>query len=283
MTNTHNSQNRTRAASLPVSVLFITTLISTVLFTQSLHAAEEKIDHALSEFSAVYAVQKFGIKVAEANYKLRHTDTGYKFTQFTELYGLASMFADDTVSVTSIVDMVDSDLLLKKHIYIQTGREKNRDEDIKLQWDTAGGKLNGKVTGIVRSKPINHDVDKPVWDVLSFQIPLMIEANAGQKIYPYTALLKGEIDDYKFELISTETVNIEDKKYETLHLVRNDPVKNRQLRIWLLPELNNIPLIVENYRDDKLHSRVQLEKVSFGQDKKFIHVTTAESPDDDDI
>ena len=119
-----------------------------------------------------------------------------------------------------------------------------------------------------------------MWDVLSFQIPLMIEANAGQKIYPYTALLKGEIDDYKFELISTETVNIQEKEYETLYLVRNDPVKNRQLRIWLLPELNNIPLIVENYRDDKLHSRVQLEKVSFGQDKKFIHVTTA---DDDDI
>jgi hypothetical protein len=254
-----------------------------VLFSLSLHAAEEKINHALSDFSAVYAVQKFGIKVAEANYKLSHTDTGYKFTQFTELYGLARMFADDTVSITSIVDMVDSNLLLKKHIYIQTGREKNRDEDITLRWDTADGKLKGKVTGIVRSKPIDHEVNRPVWDVLSFQIPLMIDANAGQKIYPYTALLKGEIDDYKFELTSTETVNIEDKEYETLHLVRNDPVKNRQLLIWLLPELNNIPLIVENYRDDKLHSRVQLERVRFGQDKKFVQVTTEGNQDDDDI
>ncbi len=280
MTIRQNSQDRSRAASLPLTVLFITTLISTVLFSQSLHAAKEPIDHALSEFSAIYAVQKFGIKAAEAQYKLSHTDTGYKFTQYTELYGLARMLGDDTVSVTSIVDMIDNNLLLKKHVYIQTGREKNRDEDIEIQWNTADGNLNGKVTGIVRSKPINHEVDRPVWDVLSFQIPLMIEANAGQKIYPYTALLKGEIDDYKFELISTETVNIQEKEYETLYLVRNDPVKNRQLRIWLLPELNNIPLIVENYRDDKLHSRVQLEKVSFGQDKKFIHVTTA---DDDDI
>ena len=283
MTITHHSPDRSWAADLAATLLFITTLFSTVLFSQSLHAAEEKIDHALSEFNARYAVQKFGIKAAEAHYKLNHTDTGYKFTQYTELYGLARMFADDTVSITSIVDMVDSNLLLKKHVYIQTGREKNRDEDITVQWDTAGGKLNGKVTGIVRSKPINHDVDRPVWDVLSFQIPLMIEANAGQKTYPYTALLKGEIDDYKFELISTEAVSIEDKKYQTLHLVRNDPVKNRQLRIWLLPELNNIPLIVENYRDDKLHSRVQLEKVRFGQDRKYIQVTTEDDQDDDDI
>jgi len=283
MTITQNSQNRPWVANLPLAVLFITTLISTVLFSQSLHATEEKINHALSEFSALYAVQKFGIKAAEAHYKLNHTDTGYKFTQFTELYGLARMFADDTVSITSIVDMMDNNLLLKKHIYIQTGREKNRDEDITVRWDTANGKLNGKVTGIVRSKPIDHEVNKPVWDVLSFQIPLMIEANAEQKIYPYTALLKGEIDDYKFELISTETVDIEGKKYKTLHLVRNDPVKNRQLRIWLLPELNNIPLIVENYREDKLHSRVQLEKVRFGQDGKLIHVTTEDDQDDDDI
>ena len=274
MSITHDSQNRSLAASLPLSVLFIITLIATLLFSQSLHAAEHKVDHALSEFSAIYAVQKFGIKAAEARYELNHTDTGYRFTQYTELYGLARMFADDTVSVTSIVDMVDSHLLLKEHIYIQTGREKNRDEVIKLQWHTDDGKLNGKVTGIVRSKPIDHEVDKPVWDVLSFQIPLMIEANAGQKIYPYTALLKGEIDDYKFMLISTEVVSIGDKKFETLHLVRKDPVKNRELHIWLLPDMNNIPLIVENYRDDKLHSRVQLEKVRFGQNKKYIQVTT---------
>jgi len=193
------------------------------------------------------------------------------------------MFADDTVSITSIVDKIDNKLLLKKHIYIQTGREKNRDEDITVQWDTSDGKLNGKVTGIVRSKPIDHDINKPVWDVLSFQIPLMIEANAGQKIYPYTALLKGEIDDYKFELISTETVEIEDKKYQTLHLVRNDPVKNRQLRIWLLPELNNVPLIVENYRENKLHSRAQLERVRFGQEGKYILVTTEDDQEDDDL
>ena len=283
MNITHDLQNRSLAARLPLTALFIMTLIGTLLFSQSLAADEQKMDHALAEFSAIYAVQKFGIKAAEARYELNHTDTGYRFTQYTELYGLARMFADDTVSVTSIVDMVDSHLLLKEHIYIQTGREKNRDEDIKLQWHTDDGKLNGKVTGIVRSKPIDHEVDKPVWDVLSFQIPLMIEANAGQKIYPYTALLKGEIDDYKFMLISTEVVSIGDKKFETLHLVRKDPVKNRELHIWLLPEMNNIPLIVENYRDDKLHSRVQLEKVRFGQNKKYIQVTTEDAQDNDDL
>ena len=282
MTITHNSHNGSQAARLVTKLLFTTMLFSTALFSQSLHAAEN-INHALSEITARYAIQKFGIKVAETHYDLRHTDTGYEFTQSTGLYGLAKMFADDTVSITSIVDKIDNKLLLKKHIYIQTGREKNRDEDITVQWDTSGGKLNGKVTGIVRSKPIDHDIDKPVWDVLSFQIPLMIEANAGQKIYPYMALLKGEIDDYKFELISTETVEIEDKKYQTLHLVRNDPVKNRQLRIWLLPELNNVPLIVENYREDKLHSRAQLERVRFGQEGKYILVTTEDDQEDDDL
>jgi hypothetical protein len=46
-------------------------------------------------------------------------------------------------------------------------------------------------------------------------------------------------------------------------VVRSDPLKDRKLHIWLIPELNNIPFIVENYRDGKLHSSMQLESVKF--------------------
>ena len=234
----------------------------------------------LPEFTARYAIQKFGIKLAEATYQLSHTDKGYKFTQNTELHGMASMFASDTVSATSYVDEIGDNLLLRKHIYIQTGREKNRDEEIDILWNTYKNTLKGKVTGVVRSKEIALSADSEIWDMLSFQIPLMIEFDENIKEYPYRALLKGELDDYKFVMGSSKTISFAGKDYKIIQLIRTDPIKDRQLHLWLAPELNNLPVIIENYRDGKEHSRGELESVSFNNEAAL---TASNSDNDDDF
>ena len=252
---------------LKLIVLFVTTLFSYNLFA----------GHALPEFNARYAIEKYGIKLAEAHYQLDYTDKGYKFTQDTKLFGLASMLGSDTVSAVSYVDETGDNLLLTKHIYIQTGREKNRDEDINILWNTHKNTLRGKITGIARSKEIDLRTKAEIWDALSFQIPLMIEANESIKEYPYRAILKGEIDSYTFILTSSKKIIFADKEYKILQLVRTAPDKDRQLHIWLIPALNNIPVIIENYRDGKLHSRGQLESVSFNNETPY---TDTDSDDD---
>lgn len=250
-------------------------ILFAVAFTHNVFA-----QHALPEFTARYAIQKFGIKLAEAKYQLSYTDKGYKFTQNTELHGMASMFASDTVSATSYVDEIGDNLLLRKHIYIQTGREKNRDEDIDILWNTYKNTLQGKITGIVRSESIELRTDREVWDMLSFQIPLMIEFDENVKEYPYRALLKGEIDDYKFVQGSSKTINFAGKDYKIIQLIRTDPKKDRQLHLWLAPALNNLPVIIENYRDGKEHSRGELESVSFNKQSALTASNTDNSDDD---
>ncbi len=259
--------SQTNFQMLKLVVMFVSTLFSTNLIA----------GHALPEFDAHYAVQKYGMKLAEAHYQLAYTDKGYKFSQDTELFGIASMLGSDTVSIVSYVDETGDNLLLSKHTYIQTGREKNRDEDINILWNTHKNTLRGKITGIVRSKEIDLRTDSEVWDVLSFQIPLMIEANEKIKEYPYRAMLKGEIDDYTFVLTSSKKILFAGKEYKIIQLVRTDPNKDRQLHLWLIPALNNIPVIVENYRDGKIHSRMQLESVSFNNKKPY---TDTDSDDD---
>ena len=243
-----------------------------IVFSQNVFA-----DNALPEFTAKYAIQKFGIKLAEAEYQLRYTDTGYKFTQKTKLYGVASMFRDDSVNAVSFVDNINGQLLLKKHSFKQTGKEKNRDEDFAIQWHTDNEKLSGKISGMVRSQPIQHNINTPVWEVLSFQLPLMIDAKTSKKDYPYNALLKGEIATYNFELTNNKTIVFADKDYQTLHLVRKDQQKDRQLHLWLAPAMHNLPIVIENYRDGKEHSRMQLESVQFNNDKT---ITTIENDDE---
>lgn len=252
------------------TLALICMLFSQVSISQNLPDKAPLSNHALPEFQAKYAIQYFGIKAAEAHYKLSHTDTGYKFTQKTKLSGLASMIANDTVSAVSIVDVIDDKLLLTKHTYIQTGKEKNRNEDLNIHWDTTVTPAIGKITGTARSKKVNLETDTAIWEVLSFQLPLMIEANKNTKNYLYKALLKGEIDTYNFVLTSSKKISFANKEYTALQMVRTDPHKNRQLHIWLLPDLHNIPILIENFRKGKVHSRVELESVQFNNDKTYL-------------
>jgi len=260
---TSYTENMTTRSGL--QLLKLSTILVAALFSHTVFAG-----YAYPEYKAQYAIQKFGIKLAEARYQLSHTKTGYKFSQHTNLVGIASMFRNDTISVESYVDQVGDELLLQKHSYKQTGEEKNKDEDFSIRWDTAKDKTIGRITGIVRSREISLDTNTPIWDVLSFQIPLMIEANKDIKEYPYRALLDGEIDTYNFVLTASKKITFAGKEYEILQFVRSDPKKDRQLHIWLAPALHNMPMIVENYRDGKEHSRMQIESLQFNDEKPLI-------------
>ncbi len=52
--------------------LKLISIFISVLLSQNLFAAR-----ALPEFSARYAIEKFEIKLAEAHYRLRYTESGY--------------------------------------------------------------------------------------------------------------------------------------------------------------------------------------------------------------
>ena len=253
----------------------ITIFLSTILFGHRLYAA-----HALPEFNATYAIQKYGIKLAEARYQLSYTSSGYKFSQNTKLHGIASIFSNDAVSAFSLIDEKNDNLLLTKYRYSQTGKKKNQDEEFDIVWNTNENTLEGNISGVVRNKTISLNTDSEVWEALSFQIPLMIEADKDIKEYPYKAILKGKINTYNFVLTSSKVINFAGSEFQALQMVRTDPRKNRQLHIWLLPKLNNIPILIETYRKGKEDSRMLLENVQFNDDKPLIAHTT---DDDDDF
>lgn len=234
----------------------------TVLASASLQSEAISNHPSLPDFDARYAVQKYGLKLATATYTLHRNENTYHIAQHTELYGVAALFRNDTVRASSHVTLYKGQPRLQDFTYIQTGKEKNRDEELHFSYPDNPPDTT-LIKGVSRSQPINVKTQGAVWDILSFQIPLMMEARPDIKTYPYKAIINGELDQYTFNLVSTGSFQFADRDYQTLEVVRNDPVKNRQLHIWLAPELHNLPVIIENYRDGELHSRMQLEQVQF--------------------
>ncbi len=225
----------------------------------------------LPDFTASYGISKYDIKLASATYRLRYRDHRYHISQSTRLYGLAALFRDDTVDASSHVQVQDGKLRLLDFTYVQTGEEKDRDEHLQLAYpDDRDTTL---ITGVSRKQPVSIQTRGAVWDILSFQIPLMLDANEQTARYPYMAVINGELDQYVFERRGTRAFEFAGKTYRLLEMVRTDHRKKRRLHIWLAPELHNLPVIVENYRDDRLHSRMVLEKVQFNDEAALENET----------
>lgn len=235
--------------------------------------------HQLPEFKAKYAITKYDIKLAEAVYVLKYTHSGYEMTQHTSLYGMAALFRDDTVSAKSIVDKAGEQLLLKSFSYRQTGKEKDRDEGLLIKYRKQNNVTTTLITGVSRKKPVSISTQGAVWDILSFQIPLMIEATDTKTRYPYMAVINGELGEYTFILKNKKQYDFAGKTLQLLQMVRSNKEKTRELHIWLAPTLHNLPVIVENYRDGNLHSRMQLESVQFDHEKPIVDDTDPELED----
>lgn len=255
---------KTNLPFLRQSILIISILLSSLLCSNAFATYE------LPEFTAKYAVKKFGIKLAEAKYRLRYTETGYKMLQNTDLYGLAVYLSDYAVAAESHVDKNSDNLLLRKHIYVLSGSDEDKNEDIDFLWNFEGRKVSGAASGIVRGQEINVDAEDETWDLLSFQIPLMIEAREDIKEYSYNAIIQGEINDYTFELRELKKVTFANKEYSALRMVCPDPKRDRELHIWLLPELHNIPVLIQNYREGRVHYSGSLESVQFNDDAPIL-------------
>lgn len=257
-------------------------LLSVLLLCVTALPAAATGRHQLPAFHAQYAALFMGMKVAEGHYDLSHTDDGYKFTQKTRLYGLAGLLRNDTADAVSYVEEKDNRLLLQRYEYRQRSSDDNLDETYSISWDKTTVPVTGSITGSYNGRKINLISKGPVWEPLSFQLPLMIEASADKKEYPYRAILRWEIDTYHFVLTATPKVHFAGRDYQALEVVRTDPRKgrNRQLHIWLIPELHNIPYLIENYRDGKLHSRIRLEQLQINNGNKLTDESSNNSEDE---
>ncbi len=235
------------------------------------------INHVLPKFTARYAITKYDIKLAEAVYVLRYTRTGYIISQHTRLSGIAALFRNDKINAYSIIDKVNGQLRLQKFSYQQTGKKKNRDENILLSYNKKNNAEITTITGLSRNTPVAINTTGAVWDILSFQVPLMAEVTATKTRYPYMAVINGKLNQYTFNLTNKKKYDFANKSYQLLEMVRNNHEKTRALHIWLAPKLHNLPVVVENYRGGSLNSRMQLESVQFNNSPPLTANTDSNS------
>ena len=259
---------------------FVVTGLLFLLASQPLLAAPaaKELPH---EFSANYALEMFGTILARATYTLKHTENGLTMTQSTRPVGLAALLRDDRIDVRSDMVASDGQLLLVNYTYTHTGDEKDRDVRFKINWQASNNKkLVGKATGVFEGKNVDIDIDKPVWDPLSIQVPIMLDANKNLPPHEHGLFMKGEFKHYLFENHGNENVTFNDAEFTAIKIAGRETKRDRAMYVWMIPDLHYIPAKIEQWKNGKLKSTVILERVSFNEDGQTRTVNLTETAED---
>ena len=216
------------------------------------------------EFSANYVLKMFGIAIARITYSLEHTESGLSITQSTRPAGIAALLRTDIIDVHSDMITSNGEVLLVNYDYKHRDDEKDRDVSFKINWQQNNNfGMTGNVTGIYEGKIIDITIDSPVWDPLSIQVPIMIDANKSMPPHVHGLFVKGEFKYYLFENHGIENIKFGGKQFSAVKIVGKETERDRAMYVWLAPELNNIPVKIEQWKEGKLKSTVLLESVTF--------------------
>lgn len=270
-----------KPAHTPKSISFFLLLL--ILMCSALQPAQAQPAQAedlLPEFRAIYSVEKRDSIVGRATYELKKTEQGLHFSLKTKLVGFFALFMNDRVEEDSWLSGPHAQLQLQRYQYLHKGSERNRDVKLNVSWSTDSASDTtqataiettiGTVTGTAIDKPVKLTVQSQVWDALSFQLALMLDASSGADVFKYPVLSKGVLKQYEFKKLLEKELEIDE---ETVNAIKFERIHGDNITwIWLAPDKYHLPVLIERVKNNKVDTRMSLDWARTGpqhQDKNI--------------
>ena len=249
------------------------------------------------KFEANYTLEMYGITLAEATHKLEQTDKGLSMSVNTRPVGLLAFLYDGHIDIRSEIEKDNGQLLLVNHDY--SHKENNGDSDdsedsnddekpdnttvrYKIDWVNNQKKgPAGNVTGTYKGETININSDQPVWDPLSIQALIIINADKESESQKHGLLMKGELKHYILENQGKEKIRLNGTNMTALKTFIKEADRDRVIYVWMLPEYHNIPVKYEHWKNGELKTTILLQSVTFKDDGKTDTLKITHSYKDD--
>ncbi len=267
-----------KSARLFATALAILVPLQAFLFTP-VTALANGLPH---KFEANYKLEMYGITLARATHKLEQTENGLSMELVSYPVGLLAFLYDGHVDIHSDIEKDNGQLLLVKHNYTHSEDEENTTVRYEIDWLNKREKGSARnVKGIYKGEKLNINSDEPVWDPLSIQALIIINADKESASYKEGLLMKGELKHYVIENLGKESIDYNGTKMTSLKTLVKEADKNRVIYVWMLPKYYNIPVKYEHWKDGDLQTTILLESVTFEDNGKTETLTLIDDTEDD--
>lgn len=209
----------------------------------------------LTPHSAEYRV-KISVLSGRLTTRLDATEHGYAAIHRIEPTGMARLVSGGTIEETSLFDATDDGVLPVHYLSNDTlSRDKTR-ANIAFDWKTRS------ISGTVNDQPIVDTLADVVHDRVSIQYQLMYDLMNGGAHGTYTLFDIDELKTLNITLIGSREFTVPAGKFSAIGVQHQAEGSSRVTTLWCVPELDYLPIIIEQHRKGKLRLRATLSDYS---------------------
>ena len=203
-------------------------------------------DATVPAFTARYDFSANSLLVARMERSLRaNRDGSYVFQSKSVAAGMLSVLFTDNIDESSVWTLGDGRPRPLKYQYHHTGRKQGERHAV-LDFDWS----KGVVTNRINNDPWTMKVPTGAQDKLLYQYTLMRDLKAGRAVLSYDVADGGELKNFRFERLGTETVVTPLGRLRALKLQRTHG--SRRDVIWCAASLDYLPVRIEQHKDGKV-------------------------------
>lgn len=233
-------------------VLLITALYSLSAFSSS-YAADSSA-FQFKGFKAEYQLKKIGMTLGTAKFSLHETATNtWRYASSIKPSGMARMFSKDEFSEASSVLFQDRRLTPIGYQYIRSGK---KPEVASVSYDWAAKQATFIRNGESQSMPLQNNHQ----DRYSMVLALMQATAHGQQKMQYQVIDKS-MKLRSYTRGGEEVIKTSLGKKNTIRIIQDSG--RRQIHYWLSPELNYIPVRIEQFKEGKSQLKLTLKKLKW--------------------
>ena len=222
-------------------------------------AADDNIaaqtEHALTPHSAEYKV-KISVLSGKLYTRLEATDGGYEATHRIAPSGMAKMFTRGTIEETAGFSPQDSGVIPVTYVSNDSISKDKTRANIRFDWDT------GAVTGTVNDEPVEDILEDLAHDRVSIQYELMLNLMNTGLSEQYILFDIDRLKTLNVTNIGTKEVKVPAGRFEAVGIQHQAEGSSRVTTLWCVPELDYLPVIIEQHRKGKLRMRATLRSYS---------------------
>lgn len=220
---------------------------------------------SLTPHSAEYKV-KISVLGGKLNTELKSTATGYVATHVIKPTGMSRMLARGYISESSEFYNAPDGVRPRTYSSKDTISRDKTHASIQFDWDT------GEARGTVNGKEVVSIMDDLAHDRVSIQYELMHDMLHNGPSAEYTMFEIDRLRTVNVRNIGTRTVKVPAGKFEVIGLQHQAEGSKRRTTFWCAPELDYLPVIIEQHRLEKLKVRATLRSYTPEADSQTVRL-----------
>ena len=229
---------------------FLTTMLSVLLFSSVL--SEDQIKPHIAN----YEVNVRGIK-GNLDTILNTKDNIYVAKNELIASGIASIFLRGNVKESSTFSILNSEFLPASFSSIDDMSKEKKSITIHFE------KNKNVISSIFNGDKKILPYDQNTFDRLSLKYALMLDLS-NQNILPQYKVFEGEdIKLINVEILESKTLNVPYGEFKVIGIKNDESGSSKRSILWCAEELDYLPIVIEQYRNEKLWMQAKLSYHEF--------------------